>query len=128
MPRKSEFVEYLIEQLQPLGEIRVKSMFGGWGFYAGERFFAIVAYETFFVKVDEVSREEFESRGMKPFRYELKETTRASMNYYEPPSEAIDNRELLCEWARKGLAAAERAATTKKKRPPRQAKPKTLSG
>ena len=41
MPRKNEFVEYLSEMLQPLGVIRVKWMFGGWGFYADERFFAI---------------------------------------------------------------------------------------
>ena len=102
MPQKSEFVEYLIEMLQPLGVIRAKSMFGGWGFYADERFFAIVADDGFYVKVDDVSREEFEARGLKPFRYEVRDT-KAVMDYYEPPPEAMDDRELLCEWARKGI-------------------------
>ncbi|MEI9894285.1 MAG: TfoX/Sxy family protein [Chthoniobacter sp.] len=114
MPRKSEFVEYLIEMLQPLGEIRVKSMFGGWGFYADERFFAIVGDDAFYVKVDDVSREEFEARGLQPFRYEVGKA-KAVMDYYEPPPEAMDDRELLCEWARKGIAAAVRKATPKKK-------------
>lgn len=116
MPQKSEFVEYLIEMLQPLGTIRAKSMFGGWGFYADERFFAIVADEAFYVKVDDVSRAEFESRGLKPFRYEVRDKVRASMDYYEPPPEAMDDREILNEWARKGLEAAVRASAKKKPR------------
>jgi DNA transformation protein len=120
MPQKSEFVEYLIEMLQPLGTIREKSMFGGWGFYADERFFAIVADDAFYVKVDDVSRAEFESCGLKPFRYEVRGTTRASMDYYELPPEAMDDREILCDWARKGIEAAVRAAekkTAKAKKP-----------
>jgi len=120
MPQKSEFVEYLIEMLQPLGTIREKSMFGGWGFYADERFFAIVADDAFYVKVDDVSRAEFEARGLNPFRYEVRDQTRASMDYYELPPEAMDDREILCEWARKGIEAAVRAAekkTVKAKKP-----------
>lgn len=113
MPQKSEFVEYLVEMLQPLGTIRVKSMFGGWGFYADERFFAIVADESFYVKVDDVSRGEFEALDLKPFRYHVRDT-KATLDYYEPPTAAMDERELLCDWARKGIAAAERAQAKKK--------------
>lgn len=124
MPQKSEFVEYLIEMLQPLGVIRPKSMFGGWGFYADERFFAIVAEETFYVKVDETSRAEFEARGLKPFRYEVRGELQASLNYYEVPAEAMDDREILCEWGRKGLEAAVRAAGQKKPKPKKPRKKK----
>ena len=115
MPQKSEFVEYLVEMLQPLGTIRVKSMFGGWGFYADERFFAIVADDGFYVKVDDVSRREFEALDLKPFRYEVRDT-KATLDYYEPPAAAMDDRETLCEWGRKGIAAAERAQVKKKPR------------
>lgn len=121
MPQKSEFVEYLIEMLQPLGTIRVKSMFGGWGFYADECFFAIVADETFYVKVDDVSRAEFEARALKPFRYEVRGELRASLDYYDLPPEAMDDREILCEWGRRGLDAAVRAAEKKK---PKAKKPR----
>ena len=122
MPKKkSEFVEYLIEMMQPLGVIREKSMFGGWGFYADERFFAIVADETFYVKVDDTSRAEFESRGLRPFRYEVRGETRASLDYYELPPEAMDDREILCEWGRRGIEAAVRAAEKKK---PKAKKPR----
>lgn len=115
MPRNSEFVEYLLELLHPLGEVRAKSMFGGWGIYAGERFFALVADDTFYVKADAESRGEFEARGLQPFRYEARGKAMV-MSYFEPPPEALDDRELLCVWARKGIAAAERAALAKKPR------------
>ena len=124
MPKPSEYVEYLLEMLQPLGEIRAQSMFGGWGLYADELFFAIIADETLYFKVDDVNCPEFEERGLKPFRYDRNEEV-ATMRYYPPPAEALDNRELLCEWARKGVEAAARAKvgkgkkkaqTTKKKR------------
>ena len=108
MPKQSEYVQYLLEMLQPLGEIRVRSMFGGWGLYANELFFAIIAEETLYFKVDDVNCPEFEKRGLKPFRYDRNEDV-ATLRYYPPPAEALDDRELLCEWARKGVGAAARA-------------------
>ena len=112
MPKPSEYVEYLLEMLQPVGEIRTKSMFGGWGLYADELFFAIIADETLYFKVDDVNCPEFEERGLKPFRYDRNDEV-ATMRYYPPPAEALDNRELLCEWARKGVEAAARAKAGK---------------
>jgi DNA transformation protein len=113
MPKRSEYVEYLLEMLQPLGEIRAKSMFGGWGLYADELFFAIVAEETLYFKVDDINCPDFEERGLKPFRFEMRDKA-ATMRYYQPPAEALDNRELLCTWARKGVEAAARAKVGKK--------------
>jgi len=114
MPKGSEYVEYLLEMLQPLGEIRAKSMFGGWGLYADELFFALIAEETLYFKVDDINCPEFEERGLKPFRFEMRDKV-ATMRYYQPPAEALDNRELLCMWARKGVEAAARAKVGKKK-------------
>ncbi len=114
MPAKSEFVEYLAEQLQPLGEMSARGMFGGWGFYLDGRMFALVADEAFYIKTDDVNRREFEARGLRPFRYDTKQG-RATIRYYEPPAEAVDDREVLCLWAGKGVEAAARAAQGKKK-------------
>ena len=66
------------------------------------------ADDAFYVKVDDVSREEFEAAGLKPFRFESR-GKRVVMDYYAPPVEVLDNRELLCAWGRKGLEAAGRA-------------------
>ena len=116
MPKQSEFVNFLIEQLAPLGDVSAKSMFGGWGIYHEDRMFALVAADTLYIKVDYASRTDFEREGLQPFRYERRERGEAVMDYYEPPAAVIDDRELLCAWARKGVEAAARAVTKKKTR------------
>jgi DNA transformation protein len=108
MPRRSEFVDYLVESLSPLGDVRAHAMFGGWGFSLEGRMFALVAFETFYIKADDANRADFESRGLAPFRYEAHGKV-SVMSYYQPPSAALDDRELLCEWARRGVEAAARA-------------------
>jgi DNA transformation protein and related proteins len=109
-----EFITYLLEQLAPLGDVRARAMFGGFGIYRGERMFALVAEDALYIKVDDVSRAEFEALGLQPFRYEAGGKVMV-MSYWRPPVEAMDDREMLCEWARKGCEAAERAAGKKKR-------------
>ena len=115
MARQNEFITYLLEQLAPLGEVRARGMFGGFGIYLGERMFALVSGDTFFIKADEVNRVEFESRGLQPFQPEMR-GKKSVLPYWQPPAEAMDDGEMLCEWARKGVEAAERAASGKKRR------------
>lgn len=119
-PMRSQFVGYLLEQLAPLGEVSAKSMFGGWGIYHEGRMFALVADDTLYFKVDDTNRAEFEHENLRPFRYERSDREVAVMSYYQPPAAAIDDREVLCAWARKGVEAAARAATKKK---PKKKKP-----
>ena len=120
MAKRSEFVDYLIEQLAPLGDVSAKSMFGGFGIYYEARMFALVAGDTLYIKVDDANRAEFERGNLRPFRYERRERGEAVMDYYEPPAAAIDDRDLLCEWARKGIEAADRAAQKKSANKPRK--------
>jgi DNA transformation protein len=116
MPRRSEFVDYLVESLAPLGQVEARAMFGGWGFYLDGKMFALVAFETFYIKADDTNRADFESRGLAPFRYEAKGKV-SVMSYFEPPNSALDDREQLCAWARKGVEAAGRSAA---RRPPKR--------
>ena len=84
MPKPNEFVSHLLDLLRPLGDVRARAMFGGWGFYHAEKMFALVAFETFFVKADEASRTEFESLGLQPFTYEASGGKRTVMSYTRP--------------------------------------------
>ena len=120
MAKRSEFVDYLLEQLAALGEVSAKSMFGGWGIYHDGRMFALVADDTLYFKVDDANRADFEREGLQPFRYERTDREVAVMSYYQPPVAAIDDRDLLCSWARKGLEAATRAAEKKRAKPQRR--------
>jgi DNA transformation protein len=124
MPKPNEFVSHLLDLLRPLGDVRARAMFGGWGFYHAEKMFALVAFETFFVKADEASRTEFESLGLQPFTYEASGGKRAVMAYFTVPSDALESSPMLCDWARKGIEAAARAADGKRKAKPATRKPR----
>lgn len=114
MARASEFLNHLLDLLRPLGDVTARSMFGGWGIYRGGKMFALVAFETFYVKVDAETRPEFETLDLAPFTYESSGGKKAVMAYYTVPTEALDSSPLLCHWAEKGIAAAQRAASGKK--------------
>jgi DNA transformation protein len=120
MAKRSEFVDYLLEQLSPLGDVSAKSMFGGWGIYHEGRMFALVADDTLYLKVDDVSRADFERENLRPFRYERRDQGEATLPYYEAPTATLDDRELLCAWGQKGVDAATRAAAKKSTRAPRR--------
>ncbi len=100
--RPPEFIQHLLDLLRPLGEVRAKSMFGGWGFYLDGKMFALAAFDTFFIKADDRNRADFLARGLTPFRYETNPGQFNEMSYYNPPPEALENPAELCAWARKG--------------------------
>ena len=73
------FVSHCIELLQPLGTVRSKRMFGGWGLYVDEVFIAIVAFERLYLKVNADTRAAFESEGCEPFVYDAKNGSAAGV-------------------------------------------------
>jgi DNA transformation protein and related proteins len=120
MAGSSEFVSHLLDLLAPIGGVTARRMFGGWGFYHGGKMFALVAFDTFYVKVDDVSQADFVALGLKPFVYETGGGKRSVMAYHTVPADALDSSTMLCEWAEKGIAAAERAASKKTARKKRK--------
>lgn len=115
MSKRSEFVDYLCELLAPLGRIRAKAMFGGHGIYCSERFFALVADDTLYLKADDETREAFVNAGQMPFTFVMK-NAEATMSYYTVPAEALDDFSDMRPWAQLALAAAGRAAAKKRKK------------
>jgi DNA transformation protein and related proteins len=116
MPKTNEFVEHLLDLLAPLRGVSARSMFGGWGMYFEGNMFALVAFDTFYVKADTQNLEAFTSRKLKPFIYETDSGKQSKMSYYTVPAEALDSTEILCQWAQLGIEAAARAACKKGKK------------
>lgn len=81
-------------------------MFGGVGIYASELFFALIADDTLYLKVDETNRADFEARGMGPFRPYGE--SGAGMRYYQVPDELLEDPETLRPWVEKAIAVAGR--------------------
>ena len=108
MPKPpSDFVAHICDQLEAIGPIRWRRMFGGYGIYCDELFFAIVARDVLYFKTDEQTRPRYENAGMDAFKpFEDKSGT---MNYHQVPDEVVDDRDALCEWANEALGVALRA-------------------
>jgi DNA transformation protein and related proteins len=107
MPVSSSFRTYVVDQLSRVtARVRARAMFGGVGIYAGERFFALIADDTLYFKVDESNRADFETRGMDPFRPYGE--SGEIMGYYQVPDDVLEDPEALRPWAEKAIAVAER--------------------
>lgn len=104
-----ELVRHAQELFAPLGAIRAKAMFGGWGFYCDELFFALVAFDTLYLKADASSADAFRDAGGEPFRYDRRDGRCETMNYWTVPEEALESPAAMQPWARLALAAAVRA-------------------
>ena len=101
------FQAFVVDQLgRVVSQVRGRRMFGGVGIYSGEVFFALIADDTLYFKVDESNRADFEARQMGPFQpYGPKGEV---MQYYQVPEELLEDVEALRPWAEKALAVARR--------------------
>lgn len=111
----NEFVTHVVDLLEPLGPVSARRMFGGYGIYLDRLMFALVADDTLYLKVDDESRGEFEAAGLDPFRY-TKKGKSYQMSYHAAPEDALEDAELLRDWARKAVDAAMRAARGERKK------------
>ena len=98
------FTSFVVDQLDALGHVTPKSMFGGVGLYSGGVFFGILARDKLFLKVGPSNRADYEAHGMKAFRPFPGRT--GSMNYFEVPLEILESPIDLVAWARKSIAVA----------------------
>jgi DNA transformation protein and related proteins len=103
-----EYADYLQDLLRPLGHIRLRRMFGGYGVYADEIFFAVVLDEELYIKVDAQTRAAFEAAGLQEWVYE-KDGKPVHMSYFRPPEDIYDDEASLRHWGRLALDAARRA-------------------
>jgi DNA transformation protein len=101
------FRRFVLDQLEELGGVVPRSMFGGVGLYHDGLFFGIVAGDVLYLKVDDRTRKDYEAAGMKPFKpYPHRPST---MRYYAVPVGVLESATELAEWARKAVGVARRA-------------------
>jgi DNA transformation protein len=118
MSVNASYRDYVTDQLEQACDlpIHTKRMFGGVGIYAGELFFAIIADEMLYFKVDDSNRADYEQAGMEPFApFPDRDVI---MGYYQLPEEVLDDTGELEQWVAKALVVAElkgKRRTPKKK-------------
>src|SRR6266540_5910062 len=107
VPVSASFRTFIVDQLSRVApRVHARSMFGGVGIYSGDLFFALIADDTLYLKVDDSNRADFEALGMGPFRPygEGGEV----MQYYQAAADLLEDPEALRPWAEKAIAVAGR--------------------
>src|SRR6058998_2859507 len=110
MPTSLSFRTFVMDQLSRIvPRVRARPMFGGVGIYAGELFFALIADDTLYFKVDDTNRPDFEARGMDPFR--PMGPAGEVMQYYAVPDDLLEDPDTLRLWVERAVAVARRKKT-----------------
>jgi DNA transformation protein len=105
MGGKDDYLRWVLEQLSGADGISSRRMFGGFGLYRNDVFFAIISDDTLFFKVSDSSRADYETRGMARFR-PYRDKPQVSMSYYEVPADVIEDAEECVRWAMRAVAAS----------------------
>jgi DNA transformation protein len=109
MAVQPQYLAYILEQLEALGSLHSRRMFGGVGLYRGELFFGLIDDDTLFLKVDETNSAQYQARNMPRFMPPASRPL-GPMGYYQVPADIIEESELLVSWARQSVEVALRKA------------------
>lgn len=103
------FKDFVLDQLRELDRIEARRMFGGFGIYREEWFFAIIHRGRLYFKIDETTVKEYRKRKMKAFRPNRKQTLKS---YYQVPVEIIEDAGQLGVWAERAIHCQKIKQTT----------------
>jgi DNA transformation protein len=117
MSTSQPLIEHCLELLAPLGHATARPMFGGHGLRIDGHFVALMAFDRLYLKVDALSRPQFEAAGCEPFVYAGKGKP-VRMSYWTVPPQAMDSPMGMQPWARLALDAALRATASKRSAAP----------
>ena len=105
MPADSEFMGEVIGLLSPISEINSRLMFGGYGIFSEGNMFALISGSTLFFKVDDSNKETYTETGSRQHK---------PMPYFEVPSDIMNDKDMLHEWAKLSVAVAAKGKKRKK--------------
>jgi DNA transformation protein and related proteins len=114
MTISKDFADYCCELLSGVGTPKPKRMFGGWGISVDGVTIAVIAdltklggaNEKLYLKVDDVTKAQFEAAGGKRFEMESKDGKPMGMNYFTTPDETMESPDAMLPWARLALNVA----------------------
>jgi DNA transformation protein len=106
MPVSEGFRAFVLEQLNAIGPIATKPMFGAVALYADDRFFGLIAGDVLYLKVDGATRVPREGAGARPFvPYPARPATR-STTHFSVPAAVLEDGDRLLAWARESIEIA----------------------
>jgi DNA transformation protein and related proteins len=125
MSASTEYTEYVLEMLEPIGPVHTGRFFGGVGILSGSVQFAMIMGNSLYFVVDDGTRPKYERAGMAPFSYTTKKGRVQVRKYFELPEDILTDPEQLRQWANesKRIAAKDKkpGKSPKQKRQKRSA-------
>lgn len=103
--KQDSLKDFVLDQLRELRGLESRAMFGGFGFYAGGKFFGLLAQGRLYFRTDSTTRTTYVGRGMKPFRPNARQQF---SSYYEVPADVIENADELGAWARTAVGTVKK--------------------
>ena len=107
------FHRFALDQLSSVADLVAKPMFGGFGLYAGDAFFGILAADVLYLKVDDSNRADYEKAKAQPFSPFA--DGRVSMSYYAVPLSVLEASHTLTKWAERSIAIARSSKKSSKR-------------
>ena len=102
MSASKEFVEYILELLEPVGEVHTSRMFGGVLLKVGDTQLGVLFGDTLYFKVvDSALQKQYKESGSKQFTYTRKDKKDPVIikNWWSVPESAMDNSDELVQLA-----------------------------
>ena len=127
--------DFLLDLFSDFGPVTIRRMFSGFGISVDGTNFALALRGGLYFRADDQTIDRFKAEGSSTFQYQTRAKTVTVASYWHLPERLYDDPHDLTEWARAALAAAQRAAMSKRLRPrktakkaaDKQAKKKTVS-
>jgi DNA transformation protein and related proteins len=107
MSTSAATIEFLCDQLAPAGVIRCKKMFGEYGLYCNEVFFALVCDDKLFLKSTDSLKKIMQYDGIKPY-------PGAGEGYWHVDEKLWDEQDQLVELAKLATLYTKKSTKPKK--------------
>lgn len=104
MAHNEEFVNFVFDQLQDIGEFDTKNVFGSLALVQQGEIFGKIKYDKFWLKVDDSNQADFEKLGM--VQYAIGKNNSKKLPFFETPIDVLENKDKLKDWVNKSIEIA----------------------
>jgi len=106
MSASNEFIEFVLELLEPIAAVEGGKFFGGYGIKCNSTQFAMIMGNSLYFVVGEKTRHKYEAYDKQAFSYMTKNGKRVVKRYFEVPEFLFDDQDSMLSWARESIEIA----------------------
>ena len=109
------FVCATLDCMHRVVPVSSRKMFGGYGIFHLGLMIALIADNELYLKVDSISRSEFEQEDLPAYEYQKAAGRKVRMSYHLAPPSFFEDVDSTARWTRLAVDAARRASADGKR-------------